>query len=695
MRTNYSMNQATTSHAFDKPLLRRTWMLLMAAILLLTGFHLQSAHAAEEPATITLNVTNTPIQGDIALEKTGLQLVRFVDEEDSFGNTIMRPVYQNGFLAGAVFELHAAEDIVGKEGTTFYKKDALVEKLTTSASGVVKSKVLPLGKYYLKEVSAPEGYVFDATPYQMTLAAVDKKTAIVEVKVTAANTYLPVQLTLNKQKESLKLEETKDGMIHQTIEVLPGEGFVFGLYSSSIITYGDAQKLPANTLMATGATDAQGKLTFTGMFPHGDYYLKEISVPDGWLLSRDKYPVKLTAANKAANENTIVVTLAEPILNRLIYTPVTINKTDITGAERLPGALVEVFDKDGKTIYREYTDENGELPDIPVIPGTYTFRETYAPSGYALNVATKSFTVTAAGKVTGETEIRDDFNKVMLKKTTADGAVLPGAVFGLYDSKDKKIMEATSDKDGMVVFSKIPYGGYTIKELSAPMGYHPSKETWKVTVDGTYVNPTEVLATVVNQPAPGRIRILKQDALDKHVIAGVQFDIYAVGADGKQGDLLASITTNKSGIAESADLFPGTYLVKEKAAPEGYQADLWSETITIGMDEIITRTVTNKPIQGKIRIVKTDSETGKPLPGAVFTVTRVSGLPSHNGDGNGEIVAVITSGKDGTSETPLLTWGEYEIVETSVPDNYLDEGYKVRVRIPAEAKNEKAADAGK
>lgn len=110
------------------------------------------------------------------------------------------------------------------------------------------------------------------------------------------------------------------------------------------------------------------------------------------------------------------------------------------------------------------------------------------------------------------------------------------------------------------------------------------------------------------------------------------------------------------------------------------------------MDEVITRTVTNKPIQGKVRIVKTDSETGKGLPGAVFTVTRISGLPSHNGEGDGEIVAVITSGKDGTAETPLLTWGEYQIVETRVPDDYLDDGYSVTVQIPASAKTEENAD---
>ena len=93
------------------------------------------------------------------------------------------------------------------------------------------------------------------------------------------------------------------------------------------------------------------------------------------------------------------------------------------------------------------------------------------------------------------------------------------AVFGLFDAKDTKIQEATSKADGSVLFTKIPYGSYTIRELSAPYGYHPSDKEWKVDVDGTYVNPTTLLATVENQPAPGRIKILKQDR--KQVFRGL------------------------------------------------------------------------------------------------------------------------------------------------------------------------------
>ena len=641
-----------------------------------------------DAATVTLNVTNTPVRGDVLLEKTGLQLVRFEDEQDAYGNTVMRPVFQNGYLAGVVFELRAAEDIVGREGSVFYRKDELIETLTTSKTGSVKSRVLPLGKYSLTEISAPDGYVLDATPHPFTLAAVDQQTAMVEVKVSAGNTYLPVRVTLRKQKENLLLTETADGMIHQTVETVPGEGFVFGLFNRDVIPYGDSQKLPANTLMATGATDSQGNLTFSGLYPHGDYYIKELSVPDGWLLSAQTYPVTLTPDHKASGENVITVYLDQPILNRLIYTPVTLTKTDITGEEKLPGALIEVYDAEGNIIYREYTDANGEIPDIPVVPGTYTFKETYAPSGYALNTAIKTFTVTADGQVHGDTVIRDEVNRVTLKKIRQNGEALAGAVFGLFDSEGTKVQEATSDADGSVVFQQIPYGRYAIRELSAPYGYHPSAQTWEVTVDGTYQNPIGLLDTVVNEDAPGRIRILKQDELDQHDIAGVRFDIYSVDEAGNAADCVAQMTTNEQGIAESPDLFPADYIVMEHAAPTGYEETLWSEKITVGMDEVVSRTVTNRPIQDILRIVKTDSETAKGLPGAQFTITRISGLPSHNGEGDGEVVAVITTDENGIAQTPWLTWGEYEVTETVVPDDYLDGGYSVIVRIPEQTGEE-------
>ncbi len=656
---------------------------LMTTILTLTCLNIPVAMAEDESVvTVTVNVTNTPVRGDVALEKTGLLLTGFAEERDEHGNAVMKPIYENGYLAGAVFELRAAENIIGKEGTTFYEQDELVETLTSSASGTVRSQLLPLGEYYLQEVSAPDGYVFDDTTYPVTIAAVDKQTAVVEVKVSASNTYLPIRVTLNKQKEALRSDITTDGMIHQSIEIVPGEGFVFGLFNAEAIAYGENQTLSADTLMATAVTNADGMLTFSGLYPHGEYYIKELSVPDGWLLSEEQYPVTLTSENKASDANVITVALDEPILNHLIYTPVTLTKTDISGAEKLAGALIEVNDGNGNTIYREYTDENGEIPDIPVVPGTYTFKETYAPEGYALNVAEKTFVVTEDGKVIGETEIRDEVNRIMLKKVKENGDPLEGAVFGIYDADNVLVQQQTSDKDGNLTFTKLGYGTYTIREIEAPYGYHPSTGEWQVSIDGTYQNPVQILTTVVNEDAPGWIQITKTDELDGHVIAGVCFDIYALNEDGSMGDLVSTMITNDEGIALSESLLVGDYLVMEREAPEGYIANLWSEKITVVMDETVERNVTNMPIQGQIRIVKTDAETNNVLSGATFTVTRLAGLPSHNEENNGEIVAIITTDENGIAETSLLTYGAYIVRETSVPEGYLDEEWFLTVSIP-------------
>ena len=249
----------------------------------------------------------------------------------------------------------------------------------------------------------------------------------------------------------------QDDLVKQEIVVVPGEGFVFGLYVRSDIPYSGGTFM-ADTLVATGSTDADGKLILSGMFLNGDYYLKELSAPDGWKMSAEQYPIRISAENQAEDQAIIRVNVEEPILNRLVYTPVTLTKTDITGENTVPGALIVVRNSKGEIVYQAYTDENGEIPDMPLKPGDYTFREILAPEGYELNEAEMAFTVHEDGTVTGDTTIRNDFIRVQLIKHDENGKPLADTQFILSDESGRILKIEVSDENGLVTFDRIPYG---------------------------------------------------------------------------------------------------------------------------------------------------------------------------------------------------------------------------------------------
>ena len=104
--------------------------------------------------------------------------------------------------------------------------------------------------------------------------------------------------------------------------------------------------------------------------------------------------------------------------------------------------------------------------------------------------------------------------------------------------------------------------------------------------------------------------------------------------------------------------------------PEGYVATMFTHTdelvsldCAVKSQETTELIADNMPIQFRVKIIKTDELTGEPLPGAVFTIIRKTGLPSHNGAGNGEVVATLTTDANGEAISDLLTWGVYEVQE--------------------------------
>lgn len=174
----------------------------------------------------------------------------------------------------------------------------------------------------------------------------------------------------------------------------------------------------------------------------------------------------------------------------------------------------------------------------------------------------------------------------------------------------------------------------------------------------------------------GEIQVTKK-ASDGTLLKGAVFELL-----NSAGTVIATATTNAKGIATFASLQPGSYTVREKTPPQGFKlAATSTQKITVTAGNTATATFTNAPVQGKIRIIKTDTVTGKPLAGVVFTVTRLTGPDSYTASDIGKVVATITTNADGIAETGLLPWGQYKITETGVLNGYLDAGYTTTVTI--------------
>ena len=607
----------------------------------------ETGDAPGEAYTLDIEIPNEPVMGRVMVEKKGLRLVRLAEQTDAYGNIVHQPVYEEGYLAGAVFELRAAEDIVGKDGTVWFHAGDVADTITTTGVGKDASKELPLGRYELVEVSAPEGYLLDGAPHEVELRYENDHTAVVETNVTLGNAYLSAEITLEKEKEDFEIIMDGDE-VRQEIVNIPGEGFVFGLFADEELRVGDVT-LTADTLVATGATDAAGRLAFVGNFPHGAYYVKELSAPDGWTLNPAKFAVTLEP--KAQSGGVIRVSLPEPVHDELIYTRVTLTKTDITGQKTLSGATIEVKDEQGKVIYRETTDANGQIPQIPVTPGTYTFKEVYAPDGYALNEAEMRFTVDADGNVTGDTTIRDDYTRFSLRKVDESGKPLAGVMFGLKKADGMLMMTAKTDAKGMATFEKVPFGTYTLVETQALPGYLKTDTEIRLTVDGTFVNPKEPIATVVNKRQ--KIRGLKVDTAGQ-ALTGAAFSL--INAD--TGEIVDVAASDEKGEFYLTGFGYGDWIIRETVAPEGFSR---VEDVLIHVDEDwkAPNTLLFTDIPNHYEFVKVD-EDGCPMEGVKFALE----------DEDGNVLRELASGEDGIVRADDLKPGVYIIREIETQAGY-------------------------
>ena len=263
-------------------------------------------------------------------------------------------------------------------------------------------------------------------------------------------------------------------------------------------------------------------------------------------------------------------------------------------------------------------------------------------------------------------------NEVYLKKVDQDGKPLAGAVFGLYSAFDGCIQQATSDEDGVVKFTRIPYGEYVIKELKAPNGYLPSQTEIPLVIGADFKPDNQPIAAVVNHRKD--IACIKVDTAGKP-LAGVTFSlIHAV-----THEVAETVVSDAQGKFHFTQFDYGKWLIREGEAPEGYSkmADI---ELTVDENWTAPEIIRCVNIPNKFWFFKSDNHKNA-LPGVTFALE----------DDRGNFLRELVSGEDGVVHVEDLAPGSYVIRELEPPDGYartdetieftIDETYQVPAKL--------------
>ena len=615
--------------------------------------------------------------------------------------------YREGSLSGAKFEVYAAEDIYTADNqkdtagnrNKHYSKGELVTTLVTGTDGKATATNLPLGKYKVVEVEAPDGFVLNPDEQVVTLVYVDDKTPVVNEALTFSNDRQKVELSVSK----LDSETRK-----------PVAGAEFGLYAAKDIVNADGKVIVSkDTLLEKSVSDSNGLIQFVKDYPLGSYYAKEIKAPAGYA-SNDEV-IDFTAAYQGQNVKS--VKLSAEFLNSPTHFEFT--KTDITNGSELTGATLTVLDKNGNVV-DTWTSDAREAHVIKrlVVGETYTLREEYAPYGY-LKATDIQFTVKDTGEVQ-HVNMKDEVARGSIV-VTKDGEIvsnaiirkeywnnfvfnflkrnLSGVTFDVYAKEDilsvdglntvyykagDKISTIVTDEQGIARIDNLPCGKYYLIETKTIDGF--ILDNTPIEADISYIdqNTNVVYAgmNVTNERQKVQISVIKTDSETKKVLEGAVFGLFTkediVNADGKvivnADTQIEKAVTGKDGkVTFTSDLPLGQYYVKELEAPAGYvksdkviDVDATYKGDNVKVIEL-EAAFENIPI--KVEFSKTDITGEKELPGAKLSVI----------DSEGKIVESWISEAGKSHVIERLPVGKYTLREESAPY-----GYKVAVDVTFE-----------
>ena len=549
---------------------------------------------------VTVEKYNVAQKGTITVSKSG-EIFSSVTELDG----IYQPIYAVSGLAGAVYEIYAAQDIVTLDGTVRAKKGDLVSTIETDSSGTAESELLYLGKYQIVEKTSPYGMTLNPEPQFAELSYGGQEVEVAATSAAFYNERQRVQIELSKV-----LEQDETFGIGMNGEILSVQ---FALYAAEDLTAADGSMIPKDGLIEIVSCEENGKAVFTTDIPVGSaLYVKEYSADEHYLISDKSYPVLFEYAGQDIETVYISINNGEVISNDLIRGSVMGKKVDEDGFA-VGGAVFGLF-KVGETEFTEetalMTAESNEIgvflfEDVPY--GNWLIRELKPAPAFVLNENVYPVTV-SENEETVEITVENRFITGAVQTTKVDAECpdnkLTGAVFEVYIDADgnqefdpdidRPVGEMNEIEDGVYRMDGLRYNGYFLYEKTSPEGFLKDENYhyFEIRNDGeTVIVENEAGVGFVNQPITGELEITKKDISDGKLLPGVGFRI-----KNDKGEIVAEGYTDENGIAEFT-LRYGKYTYQEFDPLDGYQPDETEYPFEIKEDgEIIKAEMTNEKI---------------------------------------------------------------------------------------------------
>ena len=529
-------------------------------------------------------------------------------------------------LAGAKFEVAAAEDIYVGNGYCIYPKGTVIDTITTGADGIAETtKAIYKGySYTVTEIEAPKGYSISDEPTQ-TIKLVEQQAEFV--------------VDFDNEQNTIPFEITKTDI--STGELIPDCTF-------EILNENNEQVI-------TGTTDENGIAKF--QLAIGKYFYREISAPDIYEIDDTPYQFEIT-------ENDDIVKAEMTNKKKSGSIKVTKTTTGNLNIEGIKFFATGISDTNKDLKFEATTNENGVAMFDKLVIGKYTVTEDGSTVPAAYLVANEQ-TVTVEYNTTAEVAFEniEKTGSIVVHKTTEGQRNIEGIKFYLRGTSDtgREIdIPTVTDKDGIAKFENIPIGTYMVieDEETVPYGYLVADEK-EVKVE--YAQTID--ATILNEEKTGSITVHKATEGQKN-IEGIKFYLRGTSDTGREIDIPA--ITDENGIAKFENVPIGTYKVieDEKTVPYGYLIAAEKE-VTVTYAETVDTDIFNAEQTGTIQVHKKTADMTN-VEGIRFILSGVS-------DTGREINIPAITDKDGIAKFENVPIGTYTITEdgSTVPYGYL------------------------